>query len=623
MKFFISKIFFQNRSPFDLLDIDLNENDIAVLTAANGRGKTTILSHIVDALHEIAKTAYHTEFEGIENKFYRISNSLDNLDENKPSIFYLRAKLNDEDIDFVNIRGEINEDDYNGIPIENKIDYKNLKPSMEAGNVTKHASIKGDKKKAQQIFDKNIATYFPAYRFEQPGYINSPYDIKLEFNKRSKFSGEMINPLEVVSGLTSFANWLMDIVLDMHYQEANVHHLKANLDQIITLILLGKYKKPLRFGIGPRGFGNTRIQILEIENQEMVYPTIFNLSSGEAAALCLFGELIRQADNIDNTTNISNATGVVLIDEIDKHLHIKLQKEVLPSLIKLFPNIQFIITSHSPFFSMGLAETEKARSKIIDLDNFGITKDPTTNELYTEVYNMITEENSRFRDIYRSLKEEIEKDKKPLIITEGKTDVQHLKTAQEKLGIELDVEYFSTPGDWGDSKLRTLIEQLSKIKQNRIVVGIFDRDVQSIVQAIENNGEQYKSYGNNVYGMCLPIPAGREQHLNISIEFFYTDAEITKENNGKRLHFDNEVGLIQPGNKQGRPKPVKLEAPDITQENTKKIFDTDIGDLVGAHSKSKFADLIETDAEFSKEFDFTKFTAIFGRLSKILEAANS
>lgn len=623
MKFFITRIFFQNRSPFDQLDINLNENDIAVLTAANGRGKTTILSHIVDALHEIAKTAYHTEFEGIENKFYRVSNNLENLDRSKPSIFYLRSKLGDENIDFVSIRGNMSEADYNEIPIENKIEYHNLQASIEANPVTKYTSIANDIKKIQQIFNSNIATYFPAYRYEQPGYINTPYEIKLEFKKSSKFSGSMTNPLEVISGLTSFANWLMDIVLDMQYEQANVHHLKANLDKIITLILLGKYNTPLRFGIGPRGFSNTRIQILATETQEMVYPTIFNLSSGEAAALCLFGELIRQADNIDNTTNISNATGVVLIDEIDKHLHIKLQKEVLPSLIKLFPNVQFIITSHSPFFSMGLAEVEKDRSKIIDLDNFGITKDPTTNELYTEVYNMITEENSRFRDTYLKLKGEIAKDNKPLIITEGKTDVQHLKTAQAKLGIDLDAEYFATPGDWGDSKLKTLIEQLSKIKQNRVVIGIFDRDVQSIVQSIESNGAEYKAYGNNVYGMCLPTPAGREQHQNISIEFFYSDAEITKEKDGSRLHFDNEIGLIQPGNKQGRPKPIKLGQPDNSLENTKKIFDTDVGELIGAHSKSKFADLIESDIEFTRDFDFTKFAIIFDRLSKILEAAKS
>lgn len=41
--------------------------------------------------------------------------------------------------------------------------------------------------------------------------------------------------------------------------------------------------------------------------------------------------------------------GIVLIDEIELHLHIAWQKKVLPFLIKVFPNLQFIVATHSPF----------------------------------------------------------------------------------------------------------------------------------------------------------------------------------------------------------------------------------------------------------------------------------
>lgn len=40
--------------------------------------------------------------------------------------------------------------------------------------------------------------------------------------------------------------------------------------------------------------------------------------------------------------------GIVLIDEIEAHLHPKWQREIIPLLTKLFPNIQFFITTHSP-----------------------------------------------------------------------------------------------------------------------------------------------------------------------------------------------------------------------------------------------------------------------------------
>ena len=41
--------------------------------------------------------------------------------------------------------------------------------------------------------------------------------------------------------------------------------------------------------------------------------------------------------------------GIVLIDELETHLHIDLQKKILPFLCEFFPKIQFIVSTHSPF----------------------------------------------------------------------------------------------------------------------------------------------------------------------------------------------------------------------------------------------------------------------------------
>jgi predicted ATP-binding protein involved in virulence len=46
--------------------------------------------------------------------------------------------------------------------------------------------------------------------------------------------------------------------------------------------------------------------------------------------------------------DILNRNGIVLIDEIELHLHPQWQREVIPALQKTFPNIQFIVTTHSP-----------------------------------------------------------------------------------------------------------------------------------------------------------------------------------------------------------------------------------------------------------------------------------
>ena len=41
--------------------------------------------------------------------------------------------------------------------------------------------------------------------------------------------------------------------------------------------------------------------------------------------------------------------GIVIIDEIETHLHVDLQKKILPFLTRMFPNLQFVVTTHSPF----------------------------------------------------------------------------------------------------------------------------------------------------------------------------------------------------------------------------------------------------------------------------------
>ena len=59
------------------------------------------------------------------------------------------------------------------------------------------------------------------------------------------------------------------------------------------------------------------------------------------------GSLLSHWDNLD--IGAHRMYGLVLIDEIESHLHVKMQKEILPCLTELFPNVQFIVTTHSPF----------------------------------------------------------------------------------------------------------------------------------------------------------------------------------------------------------------------------------------------------------------------------------
>jgi predicted ATP-binding protein involved in virulence len=77
--------------------------------------------------------------------------------------------------------------------------------------------------------------------------------------------------------------------------------------------------------------------------------TVNQLSGGELILIAMIGDLARRMAiaNPDSTKPLEGS-GIVLIDEIDLHLHPKWQRMIVPKLLEVFPNCQFIISTHSP-----------------------------------------------------------------------------------------------------------------------------------------------------------------------------------------------------------------------------------------------------------------------------------
>jgi predicted ATP-binding protein involved in virulence len=73
------------------------------------------------------------------------------------------------------------------------------------------------------------------------------------------------------------------------------------------------------------------------------------LSDGYSAIIDIVSDLILKMQSSDSLTRFYEKEGIVLIDEIETHLHLELQRLILPFLTRVFPNIQFIVTTHSPF----------------------------------------------------------------------------------------------------------------------------------------------------------------------------------------------------------------------------------------------------------------------------------
>lgn len=131
------------------------------------------------------------------------------------------------------------------------------------------------------------------------------------------------------------------------------------------------------------------------------------MADGFSAVLNIVADLIMRMDKQKGKSY--DVQGVVLIDELEAHLHIDLQKKVFPFLINFFPKIQFIVTTHSPFV---LNSVENAviydlehRLLVSDLSGYsyeGIIESYFDNDKYSqfvkdkiETYNKLAKQEKR------------------------------------------------------------------------------------------------------------------------------------------------------------------------------------------------------------------------------------
>ena len=152
------------------------------------------------------------------------------------------------------------------------------------------------------------------------------------------------------------------------------------------------------------------------------------------------------------SVRLSEITGLVVIDEIDAHLHPTiLQHDVLPQLISLFPKVQFIVSSHSPLFLLGMEET-------FGVDGLTILELPDGDRINSERFSEFGKAFEYYQDTERfegEIKQRFANMTKPVVLTEGKTDAQYIQTAltlleEKELLNSLEIEPVGKEGNDGD-----------------------------------------------------------------------------------------------------------------------------------------------------------------------------
>lgn len=447
---YLKEILLENIASIKSLDLTLpfnsdNTPKPVVFVGINGSGKSIVLSYIMDALYEYIRETFKSIFDktnDLSTPYLKIHNNLSIKIGESYSLGLLEFTQNfnsSKGYNYLEKAGSLNAEVYRSKLSDRFTDMEgvlsdNYHNWLTEGYMKRVSPKPIDIENFKKIFSSNVFCYFPSNRYEIPHWLNPEILNKKTENKNNiDYSDFLNNPIYVDSSLETNKTWILDVSLDSLLENEtgidNLKQEKVNLDKIIQEILQNTNAK---LKINNRNHDSSRLCI-SIDNK-IIIPSLDNLSTGQTLLFNLFLTIIRYADNLDYTKSfrLEDITGMVLIDEIDAHLHSDLQYKVLPKLLKLFPKIQFIVTTHSPLFILGM-------EKEYGSDGFQIIELPEGSRITTERFS----EFQKSFDYYQETKaffEKVERDivnqTIPMMYVEGKTDEIYIKTAFALLGRE-------------------------------------------------------------------------------------------------------------------------------------------------------------------------------------------
>lgn len=661
-----------NIGPIDDVKIKFPFNDDktpkpVVIVGENGTGKSVLLSNIVDSFYEIAGKFFNDVRKmddcGTKQQFYKVIGNQEVKIGRKymySYVVYGSADELDSPIEYLFKSGDLKVKDF--------CDFEDIKHTeFKWNDVENYKNVKADRKIAESIFNNSVICYFPPSRYERPNWLGEKYYTIEKFehpSAKEKFSGRLDKPISIIDVTLETLQWLLDVIADsrcdVEYEKDTgfsgfrIAHVKEDDGEFYNnLIALGNSRKNIEsimstilgqevyFGLNYRIANSSRFNINDV-NCNVLIPTLNALSTGQSALFNMCATIIRYADlnDMNKSIRLEDITGIVVIDEIELHLHSNFQREVLPRLLKKFPKVQFIISSHSPLFLLGMDE-------VYGRDGYEIYQMPSairvTSERFSEfekAYKYLSDTETHQQEI----REVIQKHTgKPLVVTEGQSDWKHMKAAFEKLKctchdyLNMDFEFleYDQHIQMGNKTLEDMCRHFSNVPQSRKIIFIADADDEKTTKVFEGqNSSTYKNWGNNVFSFVLPVPEHRRNTPKICIEHYYSDDEIKtnvtiEDGTTRRLYLGNEF------NKQGvsfdrnftcsKKDECGKDSIKIIDGNSKsRVYSIDDDECKTnlALPKMKFADSI---LNYSSEFEnikFDNFHLIFDLIKKILEQPN-
>lgn len=395
-----------------------------VIVGENGTGKTSLLSTIVDSFYEIDKQVFRNAWN-LDDVF-----NVEELKKNSFSALQFESFFGKK-IEYLRSNKVHNSLILKMCPtFELKSDIKGRKLSTTIVSDLGYNTLQvHEVKKLRDELKNNAHFYQPAYRFEEPFWKNKNFfhNIKDDINRKKE--------IEIITCLFKNCQFILDLLIDENLGKRGENNnsqstnsdLVSELNRLVRTItsklwsvrIRGRHSREIGDPIGLASKKQEKDKKDKKDKKDSL-PSIRQLSLGQISLLNIFINILRHCDH--SKAKMNKMQGIVVIDEVDTHLHSKLQSEVLPNLIKLFPKIQFILTTHSPLFVLGMQR--KFGDKGFDLIEMPTGKKITAERFreFDEAYRVVSE-TKKFED---DLRRRIESSRKPLVFVEGIYDIRYI-----------------------------------------------------------------------------------------------------------------------------------------------------------------------------------------------------
>lgn len=334
---YLKKISLENFKCFEKADVEL-QKQLTLIVGANGAGKTSLLESIA-----IAMSTMFTAFDGTKSltidkenahlKAYKIG-STDDVQPQFPVRISAWAEMD------------------KGMEIYWERALNTPKGKMTIKDAKQILDVAANYQKRLQKGDTSLI--LPVIAYYGTGRLWDYHREKAMdvFEKNTRTNG-YIDSMSGTANIKLMMNWFLKMTVQKYQNQENGYGPVPELEAVFSAMeqcynrITGSNDSKIQYNIGTKEID---VAYTDSHGMRMRIP-LNQLSDGYKSTISLVADIAYRMAvlNPQCLGDVCTKTdGIILIDEVDLHLHPAWQKQIIKDLTEIFPKVQFVVSTHAP-----------------------------------------------------------------------------------------------------------------------------------------------------------------------------------------------------------------------------------------------------------------------------------